>query len=416
VQSILRDVATSKLASDPNFGSKKPEPDSSAVASEIYSWASHLASESRSPDWIDRWYVPPIGVLDAARKLETMDGGILALIGQQGVGKSSALLALSRTAGVPAAWPDPHTIFFKWKREPSLYASLLRGTHALSTLFRVHYMSLLSRIVEARSLAVKGRSEWEERNELCSLLEQRVNAETMLRARDAWHEMFLARRTILIDTQDYSKTDKRMMARDLSDIYWLWDSVCHKRAFASHGLPKFVIAVQKEMFRDHFFFDKMEKVELEPLEPQQMVEAYRRRFKAIEPFTEDALFTLARMSRGIFRRFLRYITLTLRQWETKKSGPIDTAIVKQAVTVERLVEDMELELVELFPKQSDLRLQAVRLLMHLEESGPNKQTELAEELGLEGYAMSRLLAKLELHRYVVRRREGTDKLVSLVRT
>ncbi|MGD0550825.1 MAG: helix-turn-helix domain-containing protein [Candidatus Bathyarchaeia archaeon] len=77
---------------------------------------------------------------------------------------------------------------------------------------------------------------------------------------------------------------------------------------------------------------------------------------------------------------------------------------------------MERELAELFPIQSDLRLQAVRLLMHLEESGPNKQTELAEELRLEGYAMSRLLAKLELHRYIVRRREGTDKLVSLLKT
>jgi hypothetical protein len=54
--------------------------------------------------------------------------------------------------------------------------------------------------------------------------------------------------------------------------------------------------------------DKMEKVENEPLEPKTMVEAYRKRFKAIEPFTEDALLTLARMSRGIFRCFLRYIT------------------------------------------------------------------------------------------------------------
>ena len=59
---------------------------------------------------------------------------------------------------------------------------------------------------------------------------------------------------------------------------------------------------------------------------------------------------------------------------------------------------------ELFPKQSDL---------HLEESGPKKQSELVEELGLEAYAMSRLLAKLELHSYIIRRREGTDKIVSL---
>jgi len=93
-----------------------------------------------------------------------------------------------------------------------------------------------------------------------------------------------------------------------------------------------------------------------------MAEAYRRRFKAIEPFTEDTLLALARMSRGIFRRFLRYITLALRHWEKDGKGPIDTTIVKEAVTVERLAEDMELELAELFPKQSELRLQAVRLL------------------------------------------------------
>jgi DNA-binding transcriptional ArsR family regulator len=119
------------------------------------------------------------------------------------------------------------------------------------------------------------------------------------------------------------------------------------------------------------------------------------------------------MSRGIFRRFLRYITLALQYSESHSKRIIDTGTVKEAVTVQRLAEDMELELVELFPKQSDLRLQAVRLLMRLEESGPKKQAELAEGFGLEEYVMSRLLAKLELHRYITRRREGTDKLVTL---
>jgi hypothetical protein len=203
------------------------------------------------------------------------------------------------------------------------------------------------------------------------------------------------------------------MAKDLQGVYWLWNTFASSSS--SSIPPNIVLAIQKEMFHDHFFFDKMEKVELEPLKPEQMVEAYRKRFKAIEPFTEDALLTLGRMSRGIFRRFLRYIMLTLDLWQTRREhrGRIDTTVVEEAVTVERLAEDMELELVELFPKQSDLRLQAVRLLMHLEESGPNKQTELAEELGLEGYAMSRLLANLGLHRYIARRREGTDKIVSL---
>ena len=63
-----------------------------------------------------------------------------------------------------------------------------------------------------------------------------------------------------------------------------------------------------------------------------------------------------------------------------------------------IARNMELELEELFPKKSDLGLQAVRLLMRLEESGHRKQTELVEELGMKDYAMSRLLARLELHR------------------
>jgi uncharacterized membrane protein len=32
---------------------------------------------------------------------------------------------------------------------------------------------------------------------------------------------------------------------------------------------------------------------------------------------------------------------------------------------------------------------------------------------VEAYAMSRLVAKLELHRYITRQREGNDKIVSL---
>jgi len=109
------------------------------------------------------------------------------------------------------------------------------------------------------------------------------------------------------------------------------------------------------------------------------------------------------------------ITQTLDSWESlpEPKDSIDLALVQRTITTDQLVEDMEVQLGPVFPKGSDLRLQAVKLLMFLEESGPRKQTELVEELGTEDYAMSRLLTKLELHRYVVRRREGTDKLVSL---
>jgi len=162
----------------------------------------------------------------------------------------------------------------------------------------------------------------------------------------------------------------------------------------------------------------MERVELEPLAPDQMLEAYLKGFGTADPFTEDALLTLARMSRGVFRRFLRYITLTLDLWERRPEPRdlVDSATVREAVTVERRAEDMELELMELFPKQSELQFQAVQLLLLLEELGPRRQKELAKELGVEEYALSRVLGKLESHRYIARRQEGTGKVVSLRRT
>jgi hypothetical protein len=447
-------VVTSKLASDLSSGSKKPEPGNSVPTSEIYSWASQLASESRKPDWVFYWYVWPDAVREIIRKLETTSGGIFGLVGFQGVGKSSALQATYRTrieqmdrqwASSGEKGPVPRhayrIVLFKWRRESELFRSLLNGSHEASESFLSEYLPDLLQRSSIHTPSVRSRSglhyklsvlEQEAKSLTSRLaaerdpefyasgaarkevdrLERKFDKATLKKLREtAWLRVFGQNETILIDTPDYSKTDRRLMAKDLDGIYWLWNTLASSATSAI--TPNIVLAIQKEMFRDHFFFDKMEKVELEPLKPEQMLEAYRKRFKAIEPFTEDALLTLARMSRGVFRRFLRYITLTLQHWETSRNGRVDTTIVKEAVTVERLAEDIGRELAELFPKQSDLRLQAVRLLMHLEESGPKKQTELAEELGMEGYAMSRLLAKLELHRYIIRRREGTDKIVAL---
>jgi hypothetical protein len=209
-------------------------------------------------------------------------------------------------------------------------------------------------------------------------LEQELEKAIVRRLREvAWMETLRTKNILLIDTPDYSKSDRRLMTKDLEETYWLWNTL----ASSSSVQPSIVLAIQKEMFRDHFFFYKMRVIELRPLRPEQMIEAHMRRFKSLDPFTDEALSTVAGMSRGIFRRFLRYILLKIESRETrpKPRGPIDLETVKNVVTVERLAGDMELGLVELFPKQSDLRLQAVRLVMHLEESGPKRQTELAEE-------------------------------------
>jgi len=225
-----------------------------------------------------------------------------------------------------------------------------------------------------------------------------------------WLEMLGNAKTILIDMPDYSKTDRRLFAKDLDEIFWLWNHL----AVSSPKKPNMVITIQKEMFGRHFF-DKMTKLELHPLRPEQMLQAYVRRFKTTSPFTEDVLLTIARMSRGIFRRFLRYITLALDMWEAQgqPQTTIDTTVVTKAITAERVAEDLEPEMQELFPKENELRLQAVQILMHLDRSGPMDQSRLGEELEMKPYTVSRILAKLELHHYIKRKRSGNDKIVIL---
>ena len=226
---------------------------------------------------------------------------------------------------------------------------------------------------------------------------------------EAWQATIAGKEVIFIDTPDYSKTDKRRMDRDLEDIYWFWNDL------VSDGrLANIVVAIQGEMFSGHYFLDKMQRFDIKPLAPERMVEAYRRMFfDTTHPFTEDALFKLARMSQGIFRRFLRYVLLTLDFWE-RPGHPyeIDEGTVEKAIPLDRLAEDMESDFQGLFPKHSELRFLAVRVRMYLREHGPQKQSKLAEELGVERFAMSRLLTKLESAKRITRKREsGTDKMV-----
>ena len=90
--SVLRDVATSKLASDPSSGSKGNEPGRDLEL--LHLWASSLTAESREPSWFVNYYVWPEGVQRVKRLLQIMNKGIVCLVGLQGIGKTSALRAL----------------------------------------------------------------------------------------------------------------------------------------------------------------------------------------------------------------------------------------------------------------------------------------------------------------------------------
>jgi DNA-binding transcriptional ArsR family regulator len=327
----------------------------------------------------------------------------------------------------------PNSIILKWRKEQELHTSFLESTRRTSYDYLYRYSIRLDRELDSRQInsKVPFLNSWDKRlreqfaEDIVKLegegvlyssvpdvawAESKLDKETVRRLRqDTCFEIFSDRAVILIDTPDYSKTDRRRMAKDLESVHWLWNKI------ASSGGPSIVFAVQKEMSEGHFFLDKAHKFELEPLQAELMVRVYVHRFEGAQPFTEKSLLKLAQMSRGIFRRFLRYILLSLDLWEEKadRGEVIDVDLVVEAVPVERLAEDMELELFALFPKQSDLRWLAVRLIMLLEDGGEPKQSELLDLLDVKDYTLTRLLEKLEEAHYITRRQEGNSKIVSL---
>jgi len=389
---------------------------------EIRSWAGQLASETRGSSWIREWYVLPASISTLLSRLEIADGAVIGLVGLQGVGKSSALQAiyahLSQTSRKETKLnPDDEeqlgVVHFKWRREDELFEALLNGTHEYSEEFQRNYGKQLFRDINSGKRVCRGNFETRTIVLAEKTLEKMMGKGSVRRVRRAvWFGMLRSTKTILIDTKDYSKSDRRPMDRDLSDIQQLW---CDLNSCYEGWRPNFVVAIQEEMFRGHFFFDKMEKIQLKPLEPEIMIEAYFRRFRLLDPFTEKSLYTLARMSSGIFRRFLRYISLTLDFWQVlRNSMPIDPALVRRAVPVERLAEDMELQLSWIFPRNSRYQTHWMELWRLLEERGPQLQSKLAKELGLEAYDMTRFVSSLEIRSQLInRKRLGRDMLISL---
>ena len=139
------------------------------------------------------------------------------------------------------------------------------------------------------------------------------------------HEEFLIDilrmfKTVLIDLPDYSKENHAEMFKDLREIQKLWEEIMLPECFDVN----FVLFVQKELFKGNFFYGKVDVYEIRPLTPQQFdfyIKNFAREFivdgqkvKYSFPFENDAFFEIARLSRGIFRRFKKYIRICLENW------------------------------------------------------------------------------------------------------
>jgi len=188
-----------------------------------------------------------------------------------------------------------------------------------------------------------------------------------------------------------------------------------------------VVFIQKETFNhaDHFLYGKMDLIDLLPLTVSQLLEAYKQKWGGYEPFAKDALEYIAKMSRGVFRRFKRYIALAVEAWVAPRLGksipghldvefamsqegqpekPIDLALVEDAVTDEEVMRDMDKELEGIFKKTARKEL-AVEIIRHLslpQLKGGTNQKNIAHDLHIDEMAVSRLIRELEQHGYVKR--------------
>jgi len=207
-------------------------------------------------------------------------------------------------------------------------------------------------------------------------------------------------RYIFFDLPDYTTRSSRQMMKHLDDIGQLWHH------FRDRDMV-FLITAQKELFTGHYLLGKMSIIELTPLKPQELLEAYKKRFKTTEPFTEEALILTAELSRGVFRRFLKYIQLSLEESLLTEKETVDKDLVSKTITLEQLAKDMDLELSGIL-KDQEKKLQAVKILNILREKGEINQKTIAQQLNLHEATLARLLDKLETQKYIKRTR-GTKK-------
>ena len=377
-------------------------------AADVYRWASHLTAETRyvNPESYKDYYLTA-SARSLHFKLTHMEQGLVGVVGLQGIGKTSTLQKLafdldtSETSAIFIRWvADWQKIIETNPRIKRAYVSTLNE--------KLHEKEEAYAHTFRRMPGLGGKVP--DRNDLGDLEAGRISIENMEatlgknESKKVMQEAIISTlaftRYVFIDLPDYSKKTKSAMNEDLSTVENLW-----KRATAIAGddmATIFVIGIQKEMYGGHFLFGKMINVELSPMKVEEMVEAYKQKWATIEPFTEEALRLIAQKSRGIFRRFQKYIMMCI-EGVAGQDFPITVEIVNRSITLDMLNADMDLELTDLFQNNREQKMMAVKTLASLSSKNAN-QKEIAEMLDVDEATAGRLVKKLETYGYLKRER------------
>ena len=417
---------------------------SQPLARDLYDWASRLAAENADDCMKNYYWTPQTERLVA--KLKLTKRALIGVLGVQGAGKSAAMRAIRdqlkhefsdstvavkipESGGLRGALKDAFGDALAKPLDDFLDAEVLDRVQKDSVFYQ-RAIQLAKRMerpdLEEKLHLLNPESDFsvDTTNLYLSPALRNLISKPRLRELEehTLDRLLSERRVIMIDMPDYPKHDRRLIARDLDEVQGLWN-----RLAVSDKDTGLVIFLQKETFNygDHFFFGKMDIIQLMPLTVTQLLEAYSRRWSGYAPFNEDALLYVAKMSRGVFRRFKRYIALAVEAWVAPRLGksipghldinfamtregqpetPIDLALVMDAVTDEEVMRDMDKELDGIFKKREtkELALEIIRYLSLPQLKHGVKQKTIAHDLHIEEMAVSRLIRELEQHGYVKR--------------
>jgi hypothetical protein len=407
----------------------------------VYQWACRLTAEQGEEDSL--WTEETSALLN---RLKNSKGNMIAVIGLQGTGKTALRQALynklynSKLTAYSIKWvgPPEETIIEGIRNVDDGFLNEYDEEY-LTELFEIlykrhayrgeHISSVADKIVKDLGVrdpdgtitsAIERHIEGERsKSQLMLLLpyfERAVGSKTLMEVRKGLlRDKLETADVILIDLPDYDRSNIRQMTKDLTAIQEWWEGIFTSQVEGYEQNVSLVIFFQKELFQGHFFMGKLDVYELKPLTPDQLLSCYKGRFKSFEPFVEEALKELAFLSRGIFRRFKKYVRICLDHLtQSKDINTITPDYVTQWITLDQLVKDMELELMTMFPKEKENRVLSVKLLRRLRENGPLTQSQITEKV-FDGAKMkaSRVLAKLEAWNYIKRERKGKENVISL---
>ena len=377
-----------------------------------YQWSQNLSAEQYTPyEEAYRW---PPEMRRMLRRLKLGTNNMIAVVGMQGVGKTSARenIQYALNATDPEKWVKS----FKWHDLESNFSTIIDGSNQNYQQYEASVKYYAN-----KKLAKKYMMPFEDNFDKCEALLTKAEIKKIKYEAIIGATSDEKNATFLIEFPDYDKRNRGQMLRDLEVFRSWWDELCEIGGYLTK--VNIVIFFQKELWGGHFSFGKFDVVELKPLPPMEMMLLYETTHSDPDPFTEEALELLGGLARGIVRWFKKYIGICFESFydefeRTKEPRRITAEDVKQWITLNHLADDWERELMEVFPKSRGLRRKAVELMRLLFDSGEISQTKLTEQLfGDDGAARttcSRLLAKLEEYDYITRVPGGREKIIKLV--